>query len=203
MTSVDRLPLLDWDDWDNKAREVLPSYLRRPELYRRDRPDALPMPRIFSLFAHNVPISASWMAFNNLLAGEDSTLEPAQRELVILRLAWQTRSRYEWNQHIRIGSQVGISTAQLYAVAEGPDAEVWTPLEAALLRATDEVLDHYSIDDATWELLAETFEPAQLLELTFVIGSYLALAPIVASTGVPADPPSEPVDAPELPERGT
>jgi alkylhydroperoxidase family enzyme len=199
MSPTDRLPLLDYDDWDDEAREVLPSYLRRPELYRQDRPDALPMPRIFGLFAHNVPVSASWMGFNNLLAGEEATLEAAERELVILRLAWQTRSRYEWNQHIRIGSHAGISTAQLYAVAEGPDAEVWTPHEAALLRATDEVLDHYSIDDSTWEVLAETFEPAQLLELTFVIGSYLALATIVASARVAADPPSEPIDAPELP----
>lgn len=195
------LPPLPVDQWSDEARAVLPGYLRRPELYLSGKPDAQPMPQALGLFAHHVGLGAAWMSFTEFLAGQQSTLDPALRELAILRVAWKTGSRYEWKQHTRIGRATGLTTGQLYALADGPTAAVWTPVERSILEAVDQIVDDSQVADATWQALAAFLEPPQLLELTFVIGGYLCFAVVANSVRLEPDPPTEQVDAPELPTR--
>ena len=196
-----RLPPLPVDQWTEEAKTVLPGYLRRPELYLSGKPDAPPMPQALGLFAHHVGLGAAWMTFTEFLAGERSTLDPALRELAILRVAWRTGSAYEWKQHTRIGLGTGLTTAQLHALPDGPAAAVWTPVERSVLEAVDQIIDVSRVEDATWQSLAAYLEPPQLLELTFVIGGYLCFAVVANSVQLEPDPPTEPVDAPELPAR--
>jgi alkylhydroperoxidase family enzyme len=141
------------------------------------------------------------MTFTEFLAGERSTLDPALRELAILRVAWRTESDYEWKQHTRIGLGTGLTTEQLHALPDGPAAAVWTPLERSVLEAVDQIVDTARVDDATWQVLASALEAPQLLELTFVIGGYLCFAVVANSVRLQPDPPTEPVDAPELTAR--
>ena len=82
------------------------------------------MPVVMELLAHHLPLSDAFMAFTDLMAGEQSTLEPKDRELLILRVAWRTGSGYEWNQHHRMGGEMGLTETQLAAVPEGADAAV-------------------------------------------------------------------------------
>jgi 4-carboxymuconolactone decarboxylase len=187
------------NEWSDEAKDVLPRYLRRPELYLSGKPDAPPMPQALGLFAHHVDLGAAWMTFTDFLAGERSTLDPALRELAILRVAWQTGSAYEWKQHTRIALGTGLSTAQLYALPDGPAAAVWTPVERSVLEAVDQIIETARVEDATWTALTSSLEPPQLLELTFVIGGYLCFAVVANSVRLEPDPPTDPVDAPELP----
>ena len=83
----------------------------------------------------------------------------------------------------------------------GPAAAVWTPVERSVLEAVDQIIDFSRVEDATWQALAAYLEPPQLLELTFVIGGYLCFAVVANSVRLEPDPPTEPVDAPELPAR--
>ena len=130
------------------------QYLRRPELYLSGAPDAPPMPIVLEMFANHLPLSVSWLPFTEMLAGDDAKLSVEHRELLILRVAWRTRSGYEWAQHSRMGADAGLTAAQLEAVAEGPAAAVWTPLERTLLTAVDEMIDDHAVGDATWAALA-------------------------------------------------
>jgi alkylhydroperoxidase family enzyme len=171
-------------DWDDAARATLLPFLRRPEVYLSGAPDAPPMPAVLELFAQHLPLSGSWLPFTEMLSGPDARLAPAQRELVILRVAWRTRSGYEWRAHRRMGGEAGLSVAQLEAIADGPTAEVWSPLERALLRATDEMIDAQRVGDETWAGLAEHFAPAEVLELLFLAGGYLCLAAVLNSAGL-------------------
>ena len=119
-----------------------------------------------------------------MLASDESKLPAAHRELLILRVAWRTRSGYEWSQHSRMGMDAGLTEQQIEAVAAGPAAAVWTPLERTLLTAVDEVVDEHAVGDATWAELAAHFEPAEILELLFLIGGYLCLAGVLNSIGL-------------------
>jgi 4-carboxymuconolactone decarboxylase len=179
-----RLTPIPFAQWDDATRSALLAHLRRPELYLSGGPEARPMPVVMELFAHHVPVGETFMSFTDALAGQDSTLEPRLRELLILRVAWRTGSGYEWNQHHRMGGDEGLTSAQLSAVAAGPADPVWTPEERALLSAVDETIDHFEVSDQTWSVLAENFAPAQLFELLFVIGGYLALAGVLNSIGL-------------------
>jgi alkylhydroperoxidase family enzyme len=142
------------------------------------------MPVVMELFAHHLPLSQTFLAFTELLASEESTLDPADRELLILRVAWRTRSGYEWNQHHRMGAEVGLTDAKLAAVPDGAASQVFTPKEATLLRAVDEMIDSYGVSQATWDQLVAEFVPAQLFELLFAIGGYLCLATVLNSIGL-------------------
>jgi alkylhydroperoxidase family enzyme len=188
-------------EWSEDARQTLPRFLRRPELYLPERPDAAPMPQALRLFAHHVELGAAWMTFNEMLIGPHATLDTRTRELAILRVAWSTGSRYEWKQHVRMGKHAGLSTEQLYAVAEGPGAPSWTPFERAILAAADEIVEERSVRAETWKELSGQLDPAQILELTFVIGAYLCFAVVTNAARLQPDPPTEEVDAPELPAR--
>jgi len=179
-----RLTPIPFAEWGEEERAALLPHLRRPELYLSGTPDAPPMPVVMELFAHHLPIGDAFMSFTDMMAGEQSTIEPKDRELVILRVAWRTKSAFEWNQHHRMGGEAGLSEAQLAAVPEGATAVVWSAREAALLRAVDEMIDEYAVRQETWNELAKALEPAQLFELLFVIGGYLCLAVVLSSLGL-------------------
>jgi len=157
------------------------------------------MPHALGLFAHRVELGAAWMEFANLLASDSARLDVHHRELAILRVAWVTRSEYEWKQHVRIASDAGITTEQLYAVPEGSEATLWTEPERAVMEAADQILGEYGIRPVTWSVLARHFDGPQLLELTLVVGSYACFAAVTNSVGLAPDPQFEVVDAPALP----
>ncbi len=179
-----RLALRPFAEWDETTRATLLPFLRRPEVYLSGAPDAPPMPAVLELFANHLALSRSWLPFTEMLSGGEAQLDPAQRELVILRVAWRTRSGYEWRAHRRMGADTGLTTAQLDAIGDGPASPVWTPLERALLRATDEMIDRHAVSDETWGDLAAHLGRAQLLELLFVVGGYLCLAVVLNSAGL-------------------
>lgn len=157
------------------------------------------MPQVLGLLAHHADLGAAWLAFSNLLASDQSTLEPRIRELAILRVAWRTGSEYEWYQHTRMGVSAGLTTEELFAVPDGPASSRWSPLDRSVLEAVDQVLDSHRIATATWADLGAHFDTAQLLELGFVIGSYLCFATIANTIELEPDPAAEFVDAPRLP----
>jgi 4-carboxymuconolactone decarboxylase len=192
-----RLAPLPYAGWDEETRTTLLAHLRRSELYLSGAPDAPPMPVVLELFAHHVPLSETFLTFTDVLAGEQARLAPLIRELVILRVAWRTRSGYEWNQHRRMGAEEGLTNAQIRAVREGPRAAVWTPLERALLTAVDEMADGFVVSETTWHELAASFDASQLLELLFVVGGYLCLAGVLNSLGLRGDIPDEPAETGE------
>ncbi len=187
--SPGRLAPVPFSEWDQDTRDTLLSHLRRPELYLSGAPDAPPMPVVLELFAHHVALSETFLSFTDVMAGDQSKLEPRLRELAILRVAWRTRSGYEWIQHRRMGGDEGLTEAQFDALPDGASSSLWTPTERAVLTAADEMIDQFAVSDETWAALASSFDAAPLFELLFVIGGYLCLAAVLNSIGLRGDMP--------------
>jgi alkylhydroperoxidase family enzyme len=186
-SSQPRLAPVPFAEWDDDMRATLLSHLRRPERYLSGAPDAPPMPVVLELFANHLPLSETFLTFTDMMAGDQSKLEPRIRELAILRVAWRTRSGYEWSQHRRMGADEGLSEAQLDALPDEPSSAVWSPAERAVLTAADEMIDSFAVSDETWAALTSSFEAAPLFELLFVIGGYLCLATVLNSIGLRGD----------------
>jgi alkylhydroperoxidase family enzyme len=184
-----RLAPVPFAEWDEQTRATLLRFLRRPDIYLSGAADAPPMPIVLEMFAHHLSLSASWLPFTEMLAGSDAKVSARTRELVILRVAWRTRSGYEWAQHCRMGADAGLTAAQIDAVTEGPAAAVWAPADRTLLTAVDEFIDEHVVGDATWAALAAEFDPAELFELLFLIGGYVCLAGVLNSIGLPGQLP--------------
>ena len=103
-------------------------------------------------------------------------IPPHERELAVLRVAWLTRSPYEWGEHVDIAKRYGVSDEHVRRVAAGSSALGWSEHEAAILRAVEELLADQKIGDETWDELANTWNEQQLIEFPMMVGQYVATA---------------------------
>jgi alkylhydroperoxidase family enzyme len=179
-----RIPPLPREGRDPRTEELLEP-LRGPDGTELN---------IFATLAHHPKLLKRWSAFGGVLL-YGGVLPARERELLILRAGYLCRAHYEWGQHVAIGRAAGLSDDDIARVAAGPDAEGWSPDDAALLRAADELHRDSRIGDATWTALAERWDEPQLIEVCMVVGQYHLVAFTLNSLGV--EPES--ADFPELP----
>lgn len=183
-----RLRPLPPEQWPADMREALAA-LRPPEprhpLPRRepDRPKAL---NALGTLAHHPALTRAYHVFNGHVQFA-TTLSARQRELLTLRLAVVRRADYEWAQHVILAGDAGLDAGEIARVREGADAPGWSPLERAMLRAVDELVDEAVISDETWTALASELDQQQLMDLVFTVGAYEVLAMAFRSFGVELD----------------
>ncbi len=170
-----RIPPLPASGHDEQVRELLGGV----------DPTAVAS-NIFATLVRHPGLFRKWLPFGGkLLAGR---LSARDRELAILRTGWLCRSEYEWGQHVILARRAGITEEEISRVKEGPDAPGWTGLEAALLRAADELHADACIGDATWAELAARLDERQLIEVPMLIGHYHLVAFTLNSLGVEREP---------------
>lgn len=184
-----RIEPLPRDRWGEDVRTALrdgfsPAVADR---FFATGPDAIPIPHVVGTLMRHPALAGPFLAYNTALLGGLS-LDPRLRELMVLRVAWRTQSAYEWAQHVRMAPRVAIADDDVDAISGPPDAPRWSPLEAAALAAVDELLEGYRVSDATWRVLATHLDERQLVELTFVVGTYVGLAMVFNSLGLELDP---------------
>lgn len=181
------------------AREALSGFMGgAAKVFLSGKPDAPRMPNVLATLLHHPRLVGPWLGYNNVLLNEPA-IEARHRELMILRVAWRTRSNYEWLQHVRLGKQLEITDDELRAIADGTHVDSFTSLERDLLAATDQLLDDHCIDDATWARLASSLHEHQLVEIVFTVGTYTCLAMAFNSFGLQLDPELDPAAAPRMP----
>lgn len=141
---------------------------------------------LFLMLMRNFPLFWSWLNFAKRLMPFGG-LDRRETEIAILRVAWNTRSRYEWGQHVDIGLRAGLSAEEIVRVTEGAEADGWAPHLVAVLRACDEINQDRMIAEETWNILAAHYSDKLLLELVMLINHYYMLAGVLNSTGLPLD----------------
>jgi alkylhydroperoxidase family enzyme len=115
-------------------------------------------------------------------------LDARLRELVILRLGWATGSDYEWTQHWRVASQLGLGEAEMLAVRDWRASTRFGPAERAVLAATDETLERGAISPETWaECSRHVGGTEELLELTLAIGTWRMVSSLLRSLAIPLE----------------
>jgi 4-carboxymuconolactone decarboxylase len=141
---------------------------------------------IFRTLVRHPKLLKRWMVFGNHVLNK-STLDPREREILILRIGWLCRSEYEWGQHVAIGKTCGLTDDDIVRIQLGPGAEGLDPFEALLLQATDELHADAMIHEPTWRRLAERYDTRQLMDLIFTVGQYNLVSMALNTLGVPLD----------------
>jgi alkylhydroperoxidase family enzyme len=148
-------------------------------------------PNVFTTVARHRVLFRRWMSFaGKLMPG--GKFPRVDAELVILRVAHNTRSHYEWVQHEQLGQLAGLSEEEVARVKDGSGAPGWSPRQALILAAVDELLADNRIGDELWARLAREFDEVELIELCFLTGHYAMLAMTLNSLQVEADPITDP-----------
>ncbi len=162
MTDTPRLAPIPVEGRDPRTDHLL-ALLR----FDPDGPDL----NLFTTLAHHPRLLKRWSAFGGLLLA-GGALPGRDREVLILRTAANCGADYEWGHHVGIGRAVGLTDAEIEALA-GPEAAA---VDATLVRAADELHADAEIADATWAELAERYDEAQLVEVPMVVGQYHLVA---------------------------
>ncbi len=168
---VHPLPADQWDDAVDSALAVmLPQERRNPENASN----------ILGTFVNHPALTKEFLRFNVHLLF-NSTLPPRLRELAILRVAHRTDSAYEWTQHVKMGLREGLTEQDIAGVQHGEAADSF---DRTVLVATDELLESYTLSDATWAALGERFDKRQLMDFVFTIGCYVTVSMALKTFGV-------------------
>ena len=185
--SAPRIPPLPPEEWGDDVRAGLAAL--RPagatqELRRsKGGPKGL---NVLGTLAQHPALMQAYHTFNGHIL-YTNTLDARQRELLVLRVAARRGAEYEWRQHVFIARDLGFTDADIERVAEGPHADGWSPIDAAMLRAVDELVADAQIADDTWAVLAGELDRHQLMDLVFTVGAYDLLAMAFKSFGVEVD----------------
>lgn len=147
---------------------------------------------IFRTLAHHPDLMKRWLVFGNHVMGK-STLSARDREIAILRVGWLCQAPYEWGQHALIAKHCDLDEEEIRRIAEGPDAEGWSPVERALIRAADELNADACISDATWAELAAHYDTKQLIDIVFTVGQYHLVSMALNTLGVQPEPALPPL----------
>ncbi len=167
------LPLPEWD----------------PELRERfERPGGLDdIFNVMKTLANHTGLFKRWLVFANHFLFKNS-LSARDREILILRTGWLAGCEYEWGQHLNIAANdCGFGDTEFDAIAEGASASLWSPAEAALIRAADGIYVDAFVDDDTWETLVAYYDERQLFDTVFIVGNYIKLAMGINAFGVQLD----------------
>ena len=155
----------------------------------RVEPVAGPGLAITRTFARHPALAAARKELSYI--NQQAKLDPRYRELVILRTGWNTRSEYEWAQHVGSfgrGREMGLPIEN---IARGPDAPGWTPIEQALLTAADELYRDSFISERTWSNLSAHLDTVTIVNALISAAQYRQVAIALNAFGVPSEPGDE------------
>ncbi len=156
----------------------------------RDTLAGLPELGVFRMLAHAETAFRPWLALGGTLLGR-LQLDPALRELAILRVAAIAGCDYELVQHGPIATAAGVSPDQVDAlragIAFGPQFD---QRETLILRFVGEVIENTGTSAALVEEVEEVLCAREVVELLLVIAQYHGLALLLNTTGVRSDPPA-------------
>ncbi len=141
---------------------------------------------IYAVLANYPELLESWIPFRQHIVRKNS-LEPRHQEMLILRVAINTKSEYEWKHHVYRGKKAGLTDADIERVKTGCSADGMTESEKVLLQAVDELDAEYMISESTWAELSKYFSKKQVLDILSTVGMYTTLAYIAKSCDVEVD----------------
>jgi 4-carboxymuconolactone decarboxylase len=111
----------------------------------------------------------------------DGVLDKELREIAILRVGHLLNSDYEIISHCRTARLIGMSEERINAVAPGKDQAVFSALEQLAIKFVDEVVQEGAASEVTFAAVAEHMSPAEMIELTVVIGVYTLVSQLCAT----------------------
>jgi len=170
-----RLPYLDPGDAEPRVVEALSQ---APDL------------GIFRMVANAQGAFRPWLRFGGAVLDPDE-FDPILRELAIVRVAAMTPgAEYEWVQHAAIALEVGGTQQQLDAIQQGDlDADVLGADGRLVVAFTTQVVRDAAPDEETFAAMTARFSPREIVHLVLLIGQYMMVGRLLATTRVDMEPP--------------
>ena len=145
--------------------------------------DARPPRNVFRMLAHAPALLPGVMELTGAILYK-ATLDPAARELAILRVGHLCGSAYEVHQHDKIARAVGLAPDKVAGTARDADPQVYDARELLVLRMAEQLVRKVRADDDLFAATLAAFGAEQTMELMITIGTYAMLAQVLENAGV-------------------
>lgn len=146
--------------------------------------DAMGEINLLCAMGNNPDILQSYMRYGTTL-WKSSGLDPDDLERCILTVARTIDAEYEWQQHVPIARDLGVTTTDIQAIAE-ERFDHFDERRAALLQYVQAVANG-NVDSETYDALTEYFEDDTIVGVTQLATHYLATAAFVDALNIPLD----------------
>lgn len=167
------------------ARVSLLEQADLPEKYQHllDE-DAMGEINLLCAMANNPDVLQSYMRYGSTLWSA-AGLEETDVERCILTVARTLDVEYEWQQHVPIAREMGVSESDIEAISAG-DLGRFDDQRAALLRYVRAVAES-EVDDEIHERLALYVDDATIVGATLLATHYVATAGFIEALDVPLE----------------
>jgi alkylhydroperoxidase family enzyme len=151
--------------------------------------DRLPVHlNIFKMLANAETCFRPFLQFGTALLSRQQ-LDASLREIVILQVVHIEGGEYEWIQHVPIGLAVGVTQAQIDAIAANRyDAGSFNDRERATMKMAEEVVNNVRASEESVRAASKFLSPREMVEVMLVIGNYMMAARLTETMRVEHDP---------------
>lgn len=144
---------------------------------------------VYSAVGNNQEVLRGFRAFLGAL-WNDSGLTDRRREIVILTVASELGSEYEWHQHVTIASNVGLTREEIAAIGRDDRSRFPDGEDQALVAYTRAVA-RGRVTDALHEAVLDYFDEETVVGAASTAAAYLALGRVIDALGVEIEPGDE------------
>lgn len=147
-------------------------------------------PRTFNL-CPKLAAARNGSSYVNQISMLGKTGRARDRELLILRIGWNSQAEYEWSEHVGPVGGARKMGVPVDRIPLGPEAPGWDPFEAALLRFVDEMYRDSVVSDRTWNALKERYDDRMMIDATITPANYRMVSLALNILGVQINPGEE------------
>lgn len=157
-------------------------------LFKEVRGRGWQVPNLYRVMGHAPRMLRAWLDLAWPLRLE-AQASRGIRELLILRGAQVSGSRYEWEHHVPMALAAGVPQAQVDAIDdEWESSALFSAAEKAVLRLADEVTRGPGASAGCIDALKQQgFDETEIIELTLTASFYVCVARFLHSMDVPLE----------------
>jgi 4-carboxymuconolactone decarboxylase len=120
---------------------------------------------------------------------DDPAVPRDLRELAIMRVAQLKDSEYEWAHHWLMATAAGVAESKLQALSAWESSSEFDELEREVLAYVDAIVAGPAVPDEVFEPIGRRFAPAELVELTMTITTYIGIAHFLGALQIDVEQP--------------
>jgi len=170
------------------ARTAYVDLAQAPPAYTELLGERPPL-NLYRMLPHAGPAAVGFLQLGGALLRRGE-LEPALREIAILRVGTISGASYEVHQHKRIARKVGLAAEKIAALTEpAGDLSVFDARERFVIDFTDQVVHRVKASDAMFAQALALFGERQRAELVLTIGFYMMVCRFLENYEVDIEPP--------------
>jgi AhpD family alkylhydroperoxidase len=162
---------------------------------------SLPALNIFRMLA-NAPANLKPFVDYGMSLLFATELDARKREIAILRVAHVTRSKYEWTQHATLARRVGVTDAEIAAIAVDGPVRGLDEEGRLLCRVAEEISRDVRLSDDALRAILDRYGRRQAVELILCCSHFNMVSRILESTRVELEPENR-LEKWEMPQRSS